>query len=173
MTEQPYRQPGEAGLRHYALLTGKPHPRNDNAATGNRGEVGKAKQRARTNSSAHPRRLPAYGAQVATLRAQGMRPVGDVIARLDTWPARKRPDHVLFPQIVVSSEAEAADLDFSFLTNIDVFVAHWRSKSERQRLRSLLREILKVNPRRLIVLDVERDRLWWVKSVDRGVEVEL
>lgn len=96
-----------------------------------------------------------------------------MFVRLDTWPPRKRPAHLRFPQVVVSDEAEPAALSFAFLDDLDVLVAHWRSKSEPRRLRDLLRKILTANPRRLIVLDVEHEKHWWVKSVDRGVEVSL
>ncbi|MDI3515121.1 MAG: hypothetical protein PWP40_2350 [Rhodocyclaceae bacterium] len=45
----PIANAGEVGARFYSALTGIAPPRNDNATTGNRGEVGKAKQTGKTD----------------------------------------------------------------------------------------------------------------------------
>src|SRR5690606_38188936 len=135
--------------------------------------------------------LPVYARPLADLRRQGQRPSNDtVIVRLDTWPSHVtdsrdsmgsrfwfsagRPAQVWCPQVVVTEDADPDALDFTFARDLDAFVPHWRSKSPPSRLRALLRRVLQADPRRLIVLDMERNgRAWFIKSVDRGVEVQL
>ena len=130
--------------------------------------------------------LPAYARPLAELRRQGQRPAGEtVIVRLDSWPqkwhigadlkhVKGRAPSVHWPQVTVGEDADPDALDFSFARNLDAIVPHWRSKSPPSRLRALLRRVLQADPRRLIVLDMERDgRAWFIKSVDRGVEVQL
>lgn len=163
--------------------------RNDNAR-GQAGEVGKAGATGQTHSSStalprNPARLPAYARELAELRRQGQRPAGEtVIVRLDSWPPKEhiglagvtpgRPESVRYPQVTVAADADPDALDFSFARDLDAIVPHWRSKSPPPRLRSLLRRVLEADPRRLIVLDMERNgRAWFIKSVDRGVEVQL
>ena len=166
---------------------------NDNAR-GQAGEVGKAGTAGQTDSSstALPRnpgntraRLPAYARELEELRRQDFRPAGEtVIVRLDSWPPREhiglagltpgRPPSVRYPQVTVAEDADPDALDFSFARDLDVIVPHLRSKSAPARLKALLRKALAADPRRLIVLDMERDgRAWFVKSVDRGIEVQL
>lgn len=147
---------------------------------------------AATTTTRPPRlRFPAYGRELAELRRQGQRPAPEtIIVRLDTWPsnvtdsrdamgnrfwfAAGRPAKVWCPQVVVTEDADPDALDFQFVRDLDAIVPHWRSKSPPPRLRALLRRVLQADPRRLIVLDMERDgRAWFVKSVDRGVEVQL
>ncbi len=130
--------------------------------------------------------LPAYARPLAELRRQGQRPAGEtVIVRLDSWPqkwhigadlehVRGRAPSVHWPQVTVGEDADPDALDFSFARDLDAIVPHWRSKSPPSRLRALLRRVLQADPRRLIVLDMERSgRAWFIKSVDRGVEVQL
>lgn len=163
---------------------------NDNAR-GRAGEVGKAGATGQTHSSStalprNPARLPAYARELAELRRQGQRPAGEtVIVRLDSWPPKwhigadfedvdGRAPSVRYPQVTVAEDADPDALDFSFARDLDAIVPHWRSKSPPPRLRSLLRRVLEAGPRRLIVLDMERSgRAWFIKSVDRGVEVQL
>ena len=166
---------------------------NDNAR-GRAGEVGKAGATGQTHSSstALPRnpgnaraRLPAYARELAELRRQGQRPAGEtVIVRLDSWPPKEhiglagvtpgRAGSVRYPQVTVAEDADPDALDFSFARDLDVIVPHLRSKSAPARLKALLRKTLAADPRRLIVLDMERNgRAWFIKSVDRGVEVQL
>ncbi|OYD52640.1 hypothetical protein CGK74_16855 [Thauera propionica] len=137
--------------------------------------------------NAAPRaKLPAYARPLADLRHQGQRPAGEtVIVRLDSWPPKwhfgadladvdGRALSVCCPQVTVSEDADPSALDFSFARDLDAIVPHWRSKSPPSRLRALLRRVLQADPRRLIVLDMERSgRAWFIKSVDRGVEVQL
>ena len=137
--------------------------------------------------NAAPRtKLPAYARPLADLRRQGQRPAGEtVIVRLDSWPPKwhfgaeladvaGRAPSVLCPQVTVSEDADPSALDFSFARDLDAIVPHWRSKSPPSRLRALLRRVLQADPRRLIVLDMERNgRAWFIKSVDRGIEVQL
>lgn len=190
MYQKPPLNAGEVGMRHYAILTGKTRPKNDNARR-QPGEVGRSQQ-------AHPKfnqprvRLPAYARPIAELRRKGMRPDGQtVIVRLDCWPPKQhltiadpesedccafkpgRPSKVRWPQVVVPEDAQPAELDFGFVRDLDIVVAHWRSKSAPSRLRSLLRKILREEPRFLCVQDMERERQWIIKSISRGVEVEL
>lgn len=167
--------PGEIGLRHYAVLTGRPGPTNDKAP-GQGGLVGRS--RSRPSQFSQPRRrLPAYARELAELRQQGMRPKSNtVIVRLDCWPAGDRPLSVRWPQVVCPPHALPASLDFCFLADLEVVVAYWRSKSEPSRLKSLLRCILTADPRILIVLDMEAadgTRAWFVKSMSNGLEVSL
>lgn len=166
---------------------------NDNVR-GQAGEVGRAGATGQWHSSstALPRnpgntraRIPAYARELAELRRQGQRPAGEtVIVRLDSWPPKEhiglagvtpgRPESVRYPQVTVAADADPDALDFSFARDLDAIVPHWRSKSPPPRLRSLLRRVLEADPRRLIVLDMERNgRAWFIKSVDRGVEVQL
>jgi len=131
-------------------------------------------------------KLPAYARPLADLRRQGQRPAGEtVIVRLDSWPPKwhiginledldGRAPSVRCPQVAVAEDTDPDALDFSFAHDLDAIVPHWRSKSPPPRLRALLRRILQADPRRLIVLDMERNgRAWFIKSVDRGVEVQL
>ena len=104
--------------------------------------------------------------------------------RLDSWPPKEhiglagvtpgRPESVRYPQVTVAADADPEALDFSFARDLDVIVPHLRSKSAPARLKALLRKALAADPRRLIVLDMEREgRAWFVKSVARGIEVQL
>ena len=156
------------------------------------GDEAKTTGQANSSSTALPRnpgntraRIPAYARELAELRRQGQRPAGEtVIVRLDSWPPKEhiglagvtpgRPESVRYPQVTVAADADPDALDFSFARDLDAIVPHWRSKSPPPRLRSLLRRVLEADPRRLIVLDMERNgRAWFIKSVDRGVEVQL
>ena len=131
-------------------------------------------------------KLPAYARPLADLRCQGQRPAGEtVIVRLDSWPPKwhigadledldGRAPSVRYPQVTVVEDTDPDALDFTFARDLDAIVPHWRSKSPPSRLRALLRRVLQADPRRLIVLDMERNgRAWFIKSVDRGVEVQL
>lgn len=136
-------------------------------------------------------KLPAYAHPLAELRRQGQRPANEtVIIRIDSWPpgvtetrdgmsnrfwfTSGRPAQVWCPQVVVTEGDDPDALDFTFARDLDAIVPHWRSKSPPSRLRALLRRVLQADPRRLIVLDMERNgRAWFIKSVDRGVEVQL
>lgn len=131
-------------------------------------------------------KLPAFARPLADLRRQGQRPAGEtIIVRLDTWPQRwhigaglelvpGRPASVCWPQVTIAEDADPEALDFSFVRDLDAVVPHWRSKSTPSRLRVLLQRMLTAAPRRLIVLDMEHGcRAWFVKSVGRGVEVQL
>lgn len=110
------------------------------------------------------------------------------IVRLDSWPSRRhvtiaddgevtvpgRSPSVRWPQVVVPEGAQPSDFDYRFLEGLDVVVAHWRSNTLPSRLRALLREVLSADPRVLVVLDMELEQRWWfVKSLTRGVEVQL
>lgn len=129
--------------------------------------------------------LPAYARELAELRRQGYRPAGEtVIVRLDTWPSREhfgiagltpgRPTSVRYPQVTVPPDTDPNELDFSFAHDLDVIVPHSRSKSTPARLKALLRRTLAADPRRLIVLDMEHaGRAWFIKSIARGIEVQL
>lgn len=129
--------------------------------------------------------LPAYARELAELRRQGYRPMGEtVIVRLDTWPSNEhigvagltpgRPASVRHPQVTVAADSDPNTLDFAFVRDLDVIVPHRRSKSTPTRLKALLRKVVAADPRRLIVLDIEHaGRAWFVKSVDRGLEVQL
>lgn len=121
------------------------------------------------------RRLPAFARPLADLRRRGHRPASQtVVVRLDRWPAKDRPAVVAWPQVVVPTDAQPAALDFWFLAGLDVVVAFWRSASPAARLRALLVEILKADPAALTVIDTERNgRAWFIKSLSRGVEVQL
>ncbi|TMW70210.1 hypothetical protein FG147_11465 [Thauera sp. UPWRP] len=136
-------------------------------------------------------KLPAYAHPLAELRRQGQRPANEtVIIRIDSWPpgvtetrdgmsnrfwfTSGRPAQVWCPQVVVTEGDDPGALDFSFARDLDAIIPHWRSKSPPSRLRALLRRVLQADPRRLIVLDMEcNSRTWFIKSVDRGVEVQL
>ncbi len=131
-------------------------------------------------------KLPAFARPLADLRRQGQRPASEtVIVRLDTWPPRwhigadlqrlpGRPASVCWPQVTVAEDSDPDQLDFSFVRDLDAIVPHRRSTSSPGRLRALLRRLLAADPRRLIVLDVERNaRMWFIKSEERGIEVQL
>ena len=75
----PIANAGEAGARHYSALTGIASPRNDNATTGNRGEVGKADQTGKKDST-----------KKATIREALRRPHG-----LNRFEAERLGDHCL------------------------------------------------------------------------------
>ncbi|MBD5801319.1 hypothetical protein AZOA_07320 [Azoarcus sp. Aa7] len=141
-------------------------------------------------SHSKTRRLPPYARTLADLRQKRMRPASmTCIVRLDAWAAPEhvtiaddgaevtvagRPRSVCWPQVVVPEGAQPSEFDYRFLEGLDVVVAHWRSNTRPSRLRSLLREVLRADPRVLAVLDMELEQRWWfVKSLTRGVEVQL
>lgn len=70
-------------------------------------------------------------------------------------------------------DATPESFDWSFVANLDVLVLHRRNVTSRDRLRDLLRSLLAANPTRLIVIDCERSKVWFIKSASRGVEVAL
>lgn len=130
-------------------------------------------------------RLPAFARPLADLRSNGHRPDSEtVVVRLDTWPSKRhvglnnelcegRAPQVRWPQVTVPSDSAPESLNFDFVRDLDVIVPHWREHSAPSRLRSLLRQILTSDPRRLIVLDMQFKKAWFVKSVERGVEARL
>lgn len=137
------------------------------------------------------KRLPAFARELDALRRRGHRPAGEtVVLHLDDWPPRQHrtrsPDgneiivpgpapQVRWPRVTVPSDADPEELRFDFLRDLAVLVAHRRSRTAPARLRALLRALLAANPRALIVLDREAEppKLWHVKSIARGVEVNL
>ena len=70
----PIANAGEAGARFYSALTGIAPPRNDNATTGNRGEVGTANRTAGKTDYSGKKRLPAYGRDLLAHRRAGREP---------------------------------------------------------------------------------------------------
>ena len=119
-------------------------------------------------------RLPAYARQIVELRRQGHVPAQMMLTiRLDSWPPEERPACVAVPQIVCPPDADPEDLDFGFVEGLDVQTAFWPSISDQDRLRCLLRQVLACSPRRLWVLNMEQHRLRMVKSLERGVEVQV
>lgn len=164
---------GEAGARFYSALTGIAPPRNDNATTGNRGEVGKAKQTGKANYSGK-KRLPAYAKPLADMRRQGLAPAEKtILIRLDRWLPQDHPASVAWPQCVIPPDSQPSEFDFGFVRDLDTVICWWQSQSDESRLRSLAREVLRFNPRCLTVLDIELGQPWFIKSLSRGVEVEL
>tara|TARA_R110002049_G_scaffold94635_7_gene232810 strand:+ start:626 stop:1078 length:453 start_codon:yes stop_codon:yes gene_type:complete len=137
------------------------------------------------------KRLPAFARELDALRRSGHRPAGEtVLLHLDSWPPRQHrtrsPDgdeiivpgpapQVRWPRVTVPSDADPEELRFDFLRDLDVLVAHRRSRTTPQRLRALLRELLAANARAVVVLDEDLvpPKLWHVKSITRGVEVSL
>ncbi len=93
----PIASAGEAGARFYSALTGIAPPRNDNATTGNRGEVGKAKQTGKANYSGK-KRLPAYGRDLLDHRKAGREPYHGIAL----WVDRKPPQNAMLSTLAYS-----------------------------------------------------------------------
>lgn len=118
-------------------------------------------------------RLPPFGRPLADMRRQGLRPAsGTVIVLADHWPETK-PERTSYPRVVLPADAEPGTIDWRFLSDLDALVLWLRTLTTPERLRALLRDLLAADPRRLIVIDREREGLYWVKSVGRGVELAL
>lgn len=117
-------------------------------------------------------RLPPFGRRIADLRKRGLRPAGTVWVMADQWP-KFTPERTSNPRVVLPADGDPEHYDWRFLSGLDVIVKHCRSRTGRGRLRALLRALLRANPLRLIVADCEARKIWFIKSVARGIEVQI
>ena len=121
------------------------------------------------------RRLPAYARDIAEARKAGMVPAsGEIIVALDVWRWGKQPGGAL-ARCLVPEDRKIEDLDFWFLAGLDVLVAWSSAVSASNRVMALARALLAVDPQRLLLLDLAAAAgpvCQWIKSVDRGIEVQ-
>lgn len=137
---------GEAGARFYSALTGIAPPRNDNATTGNRGEVGKAKQTGKANYSGK-KRLPAYGRDLLAHRRAGREPYHGITL----WIDRKPPANGLFAPLAIFSDTQPHELDWSLCKDRSLLIPH-SDEVDPDRLLAVINEVVKADPSRLILL---------------------
>ena len=137
---------GEAGARFYAALTGIAPPRNDNATTGNRGEVGKAKQTGKVNYSGK-KRLPAYGRDLLDHRKAGREPYHGIAL----WIDRKPPQNGVCAPLAIFSDTQPHELDWSLCEARSVLIPH-SDEVDPDRLLAVINEVVKADPSRLILL---------------------
>jgi hypothetical protein len=113
-------------------------------------------------------RLPAFGRELLDLRRKGLVPnPPEVFVSVDSWDWAKNRTRV-----VVASDAEPADLDFSFVAGIDVWLGWWPDKTPIERRNATVRAILACLPLRVIMIAHEdTPRFVWIKSVQLGIEL--
>ena len=115
------------------------------------------------------RRLPPFGRQLLEARRKGLSPKdGVILIFLDQW------GHDYRARVVVPSDLSPADCCFDFVAGLDCFLMWDTDRTEVSRCRELLREVLKSNPLRLVVVGLMGDlsKLLWGKSVGVGIECE-
>jgi len=137
---------GEAGARFYSALTGIAPPRSDNATTGNRGEVGKAKQTGKTDYSGK-KRLPAYGRDLLEHRKAGREPYHGIAL----WIDRKPPQNGVCAPLAIFSDTQPDELDWSLCEGRSVLIPH-SDEVDPDRLLAIINEVVKADPSRLILL---------------------
>lgn len=141
----PIANAGEVGARFYSALTGIAPPRNDNATTGNRGEVGKAKQTGNTNYSGR-KRLPAYGRELQENIRAGREPYHGISVWIDRQASRKG---VCAP-LAIFSDTQPNELDWSLCKGRSVLIPH-SDEVDAGRLIEVINEIVKEYPARVIL----------------------
>jgi hypothetical protein len=120
-------------------------------------------------------RLPAYAREIADARKAGMVPAsGEVIVALDLWRLGKQPGGSL-ARCLVPEDRKIEELDFWFLAGLDVLVAWSSAVTAGSRVMALAKALLAIDPRRLLLIDVVAEpgrACQWIKSVERGIEVQ-
>ncbi|MBC9071830.1 hypothetical protein IAI53_07600 [Thauera sp. CAU 1555] len=93
---------------------------------------------------------------------------------LDVWAWGKQPGGGR-ARCLVPEDREIEEIDFWFLAGIDVLVAWSSAVTAGSRLMALVKALLAVEPQRLLLLDMAAEPCpaWqWIKSVERGIEVQ-
>lgn len=120
-------------------------------------------------------RLPAYAREIAVARKAGMVPAsGEVIVALDVWRWGKQPGGAI-ARCLVPEDRNIEELDFWFLAGLDVLVAWSSAVSAGNRVMALAKALLAIEPGRLLLLDMAAESsraCQWIKSSDRGIEVQ-
>lgn len=128
-----------------------------------------ARDRSRSRRSRPATPVPAFGRALLDARRKGLVPnPPECYVCLDNWKWRKSRTRV-----VVAPEHDPAALDYSMLAALDVFALYDRRVSAVDRRDALLRALVRANPQRIIVLDMDPDNvapLFFVKSAAVGVE---
>lgn len=143
----PIANAGEAGARFYSALTGIAPPRNDNATTGNRGEVGTANRTAGKTDYSGKKRLPAYGRDLLAHRRAGREPYHGITL----WIDRKPPANGLCAPLAIFSDTQPDELDWSLCEGRSVLIPH-SDEVDPDRLLAVINEVVKADPSRLILL---------------------
>jgi hypothetical protein len=116
-----------------------------------------------------PLRLPAYGRELLELRRRGLVPdPPEVRVSIDLWDWAKTRTRV-----VISPDSDPANLDFSFLSGLDVIVGWFPRITTLERRDAAIRSILRALPQRLLLFGYgTAATVTWIKSVGLGVELE-
>jgi len=101
---------------------------------------------------AQRRKLPAYGRELLELRLRNLVPPGVLLVGLDDWLPGAHTDRC---KIIVPAEEDIARLDFCPLAGLAMFVSWWPSRTPIGRRDTLIRALLRVEPRLLWVCDRE------------------
>lgn len=119
--------------------------------------------------------IPAYSKELAAARRAGKVPARyEVIVALDVW-AWGKPQGAM-ARCLVGPDRVIDEIDFGFLAGLDVLVAWSSAVTAGSRMMELARALLAIQPRRLLLLDMNPDTahpVQWLKSVSHGVEIQL
>ena len=113
--------------------------------------------------------MPPYSKCLVAARRLGKVPESETVAlHVDCAPPKSTDPRIA--HLATFREQDPAELDFSCIRGLDVFVLR-RRVTPNDRLRAVLRAVLAGEPRRLVVLAEAGP--FWIKSVARGVEFRL